>query len=68
MMIDSSIFKLLGWYNFMYLGSLYWQRNLNLLDFAMGHEKFIGFTCVNDQSYGQGMNTPPPDFRGTGEF
>ena len=32
----------------------------------LGHEVFIGFICLNDQSYGQGMN--PPDFRGTGEF
>ena len=35
MMINSSIFKLLRWYNFMYVMLLYLQRNLNLLDFAI---------------------------------
>ena len=63
MMINSSIFKLLGWYNFMYVVLLYLQRNINLLDFAIRTWGIIGFICVNDQSYGQGMNLP--DFRGS---
>ena len=66
MMINSSIFKLLGWYNFMYVVLLYVQRNLNLLDFVIGTWGIIGFICVNDQSYGQGMNLP--DFRGSWKF
>ena len=66
MTINSSIFKLLGWYNFMYVVLLYLQRNLNFLDFVIGTWGIIGFICVNDQSYGQGMNLP--DFRGSWKF
>ena len=66
MRINSSIFKLLGWYNFMYVVLLYLQRNLNFLDFVIGTWGIIGFICVNDQSYGQGMNLP--DFRGSWKF
>ena len=58
MMINSPIFELRGWYNFMYIVLLHLQRNLNLLDLQLGNEEFIGFVFVNDQSYGQGINHP----------
>ena len=50
----------------MYVVLLYLQRNENLLDFAIGTWGIIGLICVNDQSYGQGINLP--DLRGNWEF
>ena len=44
----------------MYIILLCLERNLKLLDLQMGDEEFIGFVFINDRSYGQGMNPPPP--------
>ena len=48
----------------MYIILLCLERNLKLLDLQMGDEEFIGFVFINDRSYGQGMNPPPPRFQG----